>query len=127
MSAIRNANSAKQNKRLEAIQRRYDHEDDEAMRLVMSDPVGRQVLMRVARNCRWMGDPWDANSVRQTDYDSGKRKAGIELMEWIERVNGEAFHLMQQEATARDVAAAQTRAAAVTPSAQEQDEENDDG
>lgn len=119
----RDVSNTRQNKRLEAIQRHYDQEDDEALRLLIAEPNGRQVLMRIARNCRWMGDPWDGSSVRTTDYESGRRAAGLDLMAWIERVAPEAFMAMQQEAQARDVAMAKTRAAATTPRQGEEDDE----
>ncbi|MCW5737806.1 MAG: hypothetical protein KIS73_27040 [Enhydrobacter sp.] len=118
---MRDANSARQNKRLEQIQRTYDREDDEAMRAVMATETGRQVLMRLARRCRWLGDPWDANSVRLTDYESGRRAAGLDLMAWAERVDSDAFMAMQREAQARDKAAAEVRQAALIT------EEDDDG
>lgn len=118
----RDANNARQNKRLQKIQEQYDRDDDESLRTVLALDIGRQVLMRLARKCRWMGDPWDPVSVRLTDYESGRRAAGLDLMAWVERVDGLQFLVMQQEATARDIAAAQTRAAALTPPAQDHDE-----
>jgi len=117
----RDASNPRQNKRLEAIQKHYDQQDDEALRVVLATPNGRQVLMRLARNCRWMGDPWDPNSVRLTDYESGRRAAGLDLMAWIERVDAGQFLLMQQEAQQRDVLASKTKAAATQP--QEDDDE----
>lgn len=117
----RDLDSARQNKRLAQIQAQYDRDDDEAMRAVLATEPGRQVVMRLARDCRWLGDPWDANSVRLTDYESGRRAAGIALMGWAERVDGEAFMALQREAQARDKAAAQTRAAATI------EKESDDG
>lgn len=122
----RDLNNTRQNKRLEQIQKQYDRDDDEAMRALLATETGRQVMMRLARKCRWMGDPWDATSVRLTDYESGRRAAGLDMMAWCERVDGNQFLAMQQEATARDIAAAQTRAAALTPPAQEQDEQEPD-
>lgn len=116
----RDANDPRQNRRLEQIQKQYDRDDDEALRSLLETEAGRQVLMRIARNCRWMGDPWDASSVRVTDYESGRRAAGIALMAWIERVDPEQFMALQREAQARDKAAAQTRAAATT----ERDDDN---
>lgn len=118
---MRDANDARQNKRLERIQKQYDRDDDEALRAVLATQPGRQVLMRLARDCRWLGDPWDANSVRLTDYESGRRAAGIALMAWAERVDPEQFMALQGEAQARDKAAAQTRAAATTT---EKDDDN---
>jgi hypothetical protein len=108
----RDLNSTRQNKRLEQIQRQYDRDDDESLRTMLALEIGRQVLSRIARNCRWLGDPWDANSMRITDYESGRRAAGIDLMGWIERVDPDQFMALQHEAQARDKAAAQTRAAA---------------
>jgi hypothetical protein len=122
----RDANSKRQNDRLQAIQRQYDQEDDEALRVLLATPNGRQVLMRVARDCRWMGDPWDASSVRLTDYESGRRAAGLALMSWAERVSPEQFLLMQQEAQARDVMAAKLKSAVVTEST-DGNQEQDDG
>lgn len=117
----RDLNDTRQNKRLAQIQAQYDRDDDEAMRAVLATEPGRQVVMRLARDCRWLGDPWDANSVRLTDYESGRRAAGIALMGWAERVDGDAFMALQREAQARDKAAAQTRAAATI------EKESDDG
>jgi len=116
----RNLNDPRQNRRLEQIQNQYDRDDDEAMRALLATENGRQVLMRIARNCRWLGDPWDATSVRVTDYESGWRAAGLDLAAWIERVDPEQFMALQREAQARDKAAAQTRAAANL----EKDEDN---
>lgn len=118
----RDLNDARQNKRLEQIQKHYDRDDDEALRAILATQSGRQVLMRIARNCRWLGDPWDANSVRITDYESGRRAAGIQLMGWVERVDPDQFMALQHEAQARDKAAAQTRAAATTTTDKEQDD-----
>lgn len=117
---MRDANDARQNKRLERIQKQYDRDDDEAMRTLLGTENGRQVLSRIARNCRWLGDPWDPNSVRMTDYESGRRAAGLDLMGWVERVDPAQFMALQREAQARDTAAAQTRAAALI----EKDEDN---
>lgn len=121
----RDVGNKRQNDRLEKIQRNYDRQDDEALRTLAASPNGRQVLMRIARNCRWMGDPWDAGSVRITDYESGRRAAGLDLMGWIERVAPEHFMLMQQEAQARDVADGKTKAAAITPTEGAEDDDDE--
>ena len=114
----RNLSDKKQNAKLEAIQKRYDTEDDEAMRVLMSTPNGRQVICRLARNYAWMGDGWDAASSRMTDFNAGRRSAALDFMGWAERVAADDFHLMLREAADRDRTAADLKAAAITETEQ---------
>jgi len=99
----RDLNDTRQNKRLAQIQAQYDRDDDEAMRAVLATEPGRQVVMRLARDCRWLGDPWDANSVRLTDYESGRRAAGIAS---VHRAGGGNRYINNAEANARLIAQA---------------------
>lgn len=117
----RDVNSAKQNQKLAAIQKRYDEEDDEAFKALLATPDGRQIISRLARNSSWMGEGWDANSARMTDYNAGKRSTAIDFMGWAERVAPNDFHLMLREASDRDKAMNEVKAAA------EIDKEQDDG
>ncbi len=117
----RDLNSTKQNKRLVQLQKERDHGDDEALRLVMQTEDGRRVLSRLARDCGWMGDVWDSQSARQTDFNAGLQSAGRKLMGWAERVAPTEFLTAIGEATRRDVEA-NTLAAAATL-----EKDNDDG
>lgn len=109
----RDVNDTKQNRKLEAIQKRYDQEDDAAMEALMAAPNGRQVVARLLRNADWMGEGWDANSARQTDFNAGRRNVGLDTARWAERVAPPEFQLMLQEASARDVKQNETKAAAI--------------
>ena len=110
----RDANDIRQNRRLEAIQKRYDHEDDEALRVLLGTPNGRQVLTRLARNCAWMGEGWDPSSTRLTDFNAGRRSVALGFMGDAERVAPDDFHLMLREAADRDKAMTLVKDAATT-------------
>jgi hypothetical protein len=60
----------------------------------------------------WMGDTWDANSARVTDYNAGRQSAARSLMTWAERVAPEEFLAAIAEATRRDVEQAELAKAA---------------
>lgn len=116
----RDINNTKQNRKLESIQRRYDEEDDESFKALLDTPDGRQIVCRLARNCGWMGEGWDANSARMTDFNAGKRSTALDFMAWAERVAPDDFHLMLREASLRDKAMNEVKAAATI----EKDDDN---
>lgn len=117
----RNLSDKKQNAKLEAIQKRYDEEDDEAFKALLATSDGRQIMCRLARNCGWMGEGWDANSARLTDYNAGRRSVALGFMADAERVAADDFHLMLREASDRDRLVNEFKAAATL------EKENDDG
>lgn len=117
----RDLGSARQNTRLRSLDKRREHDDDEALRLVMETEDGRRVLSRLARDFGWMGDVWDAASSRQTDFNAGMNAAGRKMMMWAERVAPTEFLTAIGEATRRDVEM-NTLAAAATL-----DKEDDNG
>lgn len=116
----RDFNDARQNKRLEQLGRERDRGDDEALKTIMRTEDGRRVLSRLAREFGWMGEVWDSQSARQTDYNAGRQSAGRHLMTWAERVAPAEFLTAIGEATRRDVET-NTLAAAATI---EKDEHN---
>ena len=116
----RDLNSKRQNERLQALAKRRDHDDDEALRLVMQTEDGRRVLSRLARDFGWMGDIWDGQNARQTDFNAGLQSAARKLMGWAERVALAEFLTAIGEATRRDVEMAELAKAATI----EKDEDN---
>ncbi len=116
----RDAHSKKQNERLAAIQKRYDEEDDEAFKALLATSDGRQIVSRHARNCNWMASVWDEGSERRTSHSAGRQSVAIDLMAWAERVAPEDFHLMLREASDRDKAMNEVKAAALI----EKDDDN---
>lgn len=109
----RELNNKRQNVRLQQLEKRREHDDDEALKLVMQAEDGRRVLSRLARDCGWMGDGWDSTSARQTDFNAGKRSAATQFMAWAERVAPAEFLTAIGEATRRDVEMAQLAQAAI--------------
>ncbi len=98
----RDLDSARQNKRLEQLDRRREEGDDEALNAMLASEDGRRVLSRLARDFGWMGDGWDSQSARQTDFNAGRRSAARQMMAWAERVSPERFMTALSEATKRD-------------------------
>lgn len=117
----RDLNDPRQNKRLQALEKKREHDDDEALRIVMAAPDGRRVLCRLARDLGWMGDGWDPTSARQTDYNAGRQSGARDLMGWAERVAPEQFLTAMGEATRRDVEMNELAQAAIT---EKKDEDN---
>lgn len=118
----RDTNNKRQNERLARLAKLREQADDEALKLMLSSEDGRRVLSRVARDLGWMGDGWDPNSARLTDFNAGRRSGAADLMKWAERVAPEHFLAAIGEATRRDKDMADQASAAT-----QENSEDDDG
>ena len=120
-----NAKHVQDRKRLEQL---GEAGNDEAWRDVIATESGRRVLYLIAADCGWRGSVWDSSSARQSDFNAGLQQAGFNLMGRFARLSGPHFLAALDEATKRDTEAEMLRAAVLTPSVEEQNEqENDNG
>lgn len=94
-SLVRNATDREQVKRAKRLERRREEVRYDAYRAVLERPEGRLLLWDLVLRAGVFDKGWTASA--EIHARAGRRDYGLELMEYLQRIDPDKFQLMERE------------------------------
>ncbi len=91
----------KQVKRKKSRAQRLREQNDEELRAVLSQPVGRAVIWRILQDCGIYQSSLSSEALQMAARE-GRRNLGLWLMGEVHSADAQAYALMQGEAVAKE-------------------------